>query len=75
MYNQLYSPCLFQQLPVFHEKTILRQAPLFQDFAKNRSDNSDKVILTTKESSKGVLLTFQKQSEFPWGQSLSIFHL
>lgn len=61
MYSQLYSPCLFQQLPVFHEKTILRQAPLFQDFANNKCNSNDRVILTTKESSKGVLLTFQKQ--------------
>ena len=57
MYGQLYNPCLFQQLPVFHERNILRPSPLLQKFAENGRDN---VILTSKESSKGVTLTFQK---------------
>ena len=61
MYGQLYSPCLFQQLPVFHDKNVLDKSPLFQAFGENGCQNNRKVVLTTEKTTKGLLLTFKKQ--------------
>ena len=61
MYGQSYNPCLFQQLPVFHEKNILGQSSLFQVFTESSCYNNSNVILITKKTPKGLTLTFKKQ--------------
>lgn len=59
MYSQLYNPCLFEQLPVFHD-SVLRPAvspcPMKQNVATATTD----VKMTSTKTENGLTLTFTK---------------
>lgn len=52
MYGQLYNPCLFQQLPVFHENLLRQKTPHYP--------TRQGVKMTTSKIANGLTLTFSK---------------
>ncbi|CAL9732471.1 protein Btn2p [Monosporozyma unispora] len=59
MYSQLYNPCLFQQLPVFHD-SVLRPAVSPCPMKQNVAAASNNVKMTTTKNNNGLTLTFTK---------------
>lgn len=59
MYSQSYNPCLFQQLPVFHD-SVLRPAVSPCPMKQNVTTATTDVKMTTTKTENGMTLTFTK---------------